>query len=203
MSELVISVLDSIIPYLKRGRGELDMFLEEKGIICFQKIFEEFEREEPVPIISYIVYAYSKDSPYLVLGRDHAQEKLYIAEKIVDLPEYLKSACVQLKNETVSRAIGGYLDMQDAPVFKRLKYKQDLYESLSNSLIKDMSSENVDVKTMVENDKYLDRLLHDIHELEDKLRQRYSYVYINKEDLNSKKEIKEVSGAVENSEHIQ
>jgi hypothetical protein len=201
---MVISFLDSAIPYLERSSEELDRWLEITGVTCFRPVFSEYEPGYAKYIVTYIMYAYSQDSPYLVLGRESAQEKLHIAENIVNMPESLVGDCVKMNSSTVGEVIAAYLDWQGDNDYKRLNYKRDLYEKLSSAMLKDLGGEDgVDVKKMIENDKYLDQLLVDIHEMEERLGQRYKYVNINKEEIEDRrKQVKEVSGNIENSEYI-
>jgi hypothetical protein len=109
-----------------------------------------------------------------------------------------------MNSSTVGEVIAAYLDWQGDNDYKRLNYKRDLYEKLSSAMLKDLGGEDgVDVKKMIENDKYLDQLLVDIHEMEERLGQRYKYVNINKEEIEDRrKQVKEVSGNIENSEYI-
>lgn len=171
---------------------------EEDGVV--------FNRAQSAKIIAYLLYAYSEQSDFLVLGADSQKEKQEIAER-VELPEDLHEKVVRLSSGVVRKVVVNYLDTQSSRAFRYLSFKKDMYEAaMANALLKMKDGEgNMDMKEMVDTDKFLQSLLTQIKEYEDQLRSEYKYVYDNKEEIGHLEALhrkKRDSGNVENSQYI-
>lgn len=164
-----------------------------------------YTRGEAAIIILYIIYAYSKESDFLILGAETSEERYGIAQR-VNLPEYLHQKVVKLSCPVVRAVVVAYLNKQTGRVFKYLQLKKDLYEAaLDNSLVKMNDDEgDFDIKGMSESDKYLKGLLNEIGDFEDQLRSELKFFYENKEEIDNLDALKKRNdnGNVESSKYI-
>lgn len=202
-----MSIFNDAIPYKDKPTRELREFFSGINFSLFDKIFAEFvDKDEPVFIIMFILYAYSADSPWLIIGSDWKEEKEAIAERL-QMPEYMRSWCVEMSNATIRTAIVDYIDFQKKPDFKSLQLKQMQYDKITSAIVKQMDTDengNINMDKLFDANKELDKLKISISKDEEELKKRFDFAYIALEEaaLAEKKTTNKLSGSVENSKWI-
>lgn len=201
-----MSVYESCLPAKEKTAGDLQKILLDINLHIFDTIFQKFDPGEAHFIIFFILHAYSDDSPWVILGVDWTDEKVAIAERL-NIPEYLRSWLIELTNDDIRCVIVDYLDYQVKPDFKLLQLKQMQYAKISSMLIKGMKAkegEDVDLNSLFDANKELDKLHQTIQKMEEDLRKRYQFFYIGIEEATKadSKTGNRFSGKVESSRWI-
>lgn len=155
-------------------------------------LFSQLEDAEELPkyqignIILYILFAYSKESPKIVMGVSMRSIKEVIATYL-DLPDTLYRHTVDMESKVVRRVVMEYLDYQVDRDFRHLMWKKDLYELMVNSQMEDAFNEEgkLDLKAVREINKELDNLLDDIEEYEEKMATKFEFVIDAVKDINT------------------
>jgi hypothetical protein len=152
-------------------------FFDDKGLEMFRPLMDAF-KEEALPVIKYIVYAYSRDSELVLLEGNWANNKEAIAIK-VGLPEDGREDVVDLKNETVRECITRYLTMQGDRDFRHLQLTRDLYERLLDQLYETMYNKEgeFDKDKILADRKALADLYDEMIELEERVRSKNIHIY--------------------------
>jgi hypothetical protein len=206
---MIPSIYEALKTSFKKPLFEIITKLKQHNITLFEPLYipnakedaeEAFKGQEAAFIIFYILFAYSQDSDFLIMGIDSLEEKKAIAE-FVGLPEYLYAQVVNLKSSVVRGVALSYLDKQGSREFRHLQLMKDMYEQALSSLF---SEATVDIKSMSEVRKITESLLKDIQEYENKLRSEYKFIYDNKEELFNIDRVKAVNdnGNIENSKWV-
>ena len=131
---MIISLLDEIGKYSENASSEqLREKLLTHGISIFEPIYNQTEKQgegeeeivktkftgqTPKYIILYILYAYSEDSPYLVLGSNPEKEKEAIIEKL-QIPELWHNMLINLEDKSVRDAALDYISTYATPLWFR------------------------------------------------------------------------------------
>lgn len=154
-------------------------------------LFSQLEDTDDLPrahigdIIMYIIFAYSKESPKVVMGVSMRSVKEVIATYL-KLPDNLFQYTVEMKHSVVRRVIMEFLDYQLDRDYRHLMWKKDLYELMINAQMEDVMDEEgkLDMKKVREYSKELESLLTDIESYEAKMATRFQFVIDNVNDIN-------------------
>lgn len=154
---MIISLLNNIGEYSKdKSSLELLDYLHSININFFDCIYtqkelipetdpkqykEKFTYQTPKHIILYIIYAYSEDSPYLVLGADQVKEKEAICEKL-EIPELWHNMLVNLEDSAVREAVVEYVSYMQPQWWKDFQILQIQYEDSSRRIAKGIKKFN-------------------------------------------------------------
>lgn len=209
---MIISIFEYMKDCISSDAATIFSKLKEINVSIFNELYieegegEKFSIAEAATITMYLLYAYSQESNWLILGVDTTSERLSIAER-VGLPEYQHTPVIALGSPLVRTVMVKYINMQTSRPFKMLSFKKDMYEAAMSQGVLKLTDTNggIDVKAMAEADKYMGKLLEDIKEYEDQLRSEYAIVYENMEeikDIEKSIKAKKDTGNVENSEYI-
>lgn len=155
----------------------------------------------------YIIYAYSKESPLLVLGERYADMKRRIAD-FVELPDRMLGPVMQLQNYYVRNVVVNYLAAQKDRRWQHLCQDKEIYEAMCDNSLRALRRDDgsVDFKAIQDAAKYRRELLAQIELQEEafKLDGEYGFVQENMEEI--QKISKTVNGRrslrLENSPHI-
>lgn len=168
-----------IVPYnvlISYAESNWKEYLEEHSLLSvFNDLVAEYGSDNPLltKLIRYIVWAYSLDSEKIVLGADWLQNKAEIFNSS-GLPETLWDSVALLKNETIIKAIHGWLRYQEQDVFTQLVVLKDLLIEMqlsANSLIK--RGTDIDYDQKFKNARYALELRDMIQKLETQLLQNH------------------------------
>jgi len=178
---------------LYQGSGEIQWGDEKK---CYT-------HNEAALIIMYLIFAYSAESEFLILGMDVQEERYGIAHR-VGLPEELHKDVISLISPLVRKVMMSYIDKQANRSFKYLSFKKDMYEAALNQSLQSLTDNNgnIDIQKMSDNDKYLNKLLVELKECEDQVRAEYNYYYENAEEVNTISKRRNDTGNIEHSNEI-
>lgn len=196
-ADTIIGKLDEInitlFAPLYMGMGEIQWGDEKKS----------YTRDEAALIIMYLIYAYSAESEFLILGMDVQDERYGIAHR-VGLPEELHKDVISLISPLVRKVMMAYLDKQANKAFKYLSFKKDMYEAALNHSLQSLTDNNgtIDIQKMSDNDKYLGKLLIELKECEDQVRAEYNYHFENADEVNIVSKRRSDTGNIEHSNEI-
>lgn len=175
-------------------------FEDYLNMICLIDIFKDLinlfkdKKNELKQAIKYILWTYSKQSDYVILGDDWLVNKKRIFDKTF-LPKEYYEDLVLLKNRIVIDTIQRWVDFQDDEVSATLFSLRDLMIEMrlsSNSNIKNAQDEiNYDQK--YKNANYSIELKQKIKDLESELIQN---------DMRLKEGVKEIKRATKSSHSI-
>lgn len=193
---MVIDLLESVLASEAKTAFDLKATLDRFNFKLFDRVFQQYNGEEPYFVILYILYAFSEKSPFLILNAENMYQKESIA-KTLQIPEYLVGKLLYNRDLVVRSCIVDYLNYQQHSDFRHLKMKEIMYDYLSEQIVSTMSvndannsnSDNeddapakkggVDFKTTIDAMKQLDKVYEEITELRKTLHDKYEFVRIN------------------------
>ncbi len=198
-AETIIGKLDeiniSLFAPLYTGLEELEFGEDQKT---------SYTREETAKIIMYLIYAYSAESEFIILGADVQDERYGIAKR-VGLPENLYNDVISLRSPLVRKVMLAYLDKQVIRAFKYLSLKKNTYEAALNYCNESLMDSNgaVNMEKLADNDKYLGKLLLEVKAHEEEVRSEYNYYYENVDEVSTVSKRRNDNGNIEHSSEIQ
>ncbi len=195
---MVLSLLDEIGKRAKdSSAGEIQSYLHSLGITMFDAIYN---KTEPVPeseerinkfpdqtpkyIILFILYAYSEESPYLVLGSDAKKEKEAIIQRL-QIPELYHNILLNLEDDAVRGAVVEYINQFAPAWWASLQFLKIQHEDMMAMVTRKESvrydkgkKENVfDPKAHISLSKEVAKLGIEIGKMEDDAKAKYASRY--------------------------
>lgn len=201
---------ESIFPGVTNTKNlkELRGYLNEINIQLFNPILEhsDYKGEDPFYIITYLVYAYTQESPYIVLHADSYKEKQGICERL-QMPEYLRGWVLNLSKADIREVLISYIDYFAGEQWRNLQTMKiqlmDLEGMITGQKFKDKEGIFDPKKHMAAIDQSA-KLAKKIEDIEKDLKGRTQYITIAKDEIATKKARKLGRGAaMENSEFVQ
>lgn len=186
---MITSILDYVVEAKPQTGSELKALLHGINCTVFDEVFAGFPDMEAKYTIMYILYAYSQDSNYLIMGAAYEREKKGICE-LLDMPEYLADRLVNLVDNAVRECILSYLEEYSNAEWKNLQFLKMQYSAFQRSITnKEIKDENFqhDVKGSIAATRALEGLSKQIERIESTIRQRYKHMEANKDDVNKAK----------------
>jgi hypothetical protein len=185
---------------------ELREYLDSINLTIFNIFFsnEQYSKEEPYYIISYIVHAYCQESPYLIAHADAKKEKFAICQKL-NMPEYIADWVLELEKIEIRTAIIDFIKYFAGEEWRNLQFAKiqlrDIEEMITGK--KFVGEDGLfDIKRHSDAVKETTRLSKFIDSMERELKGRSTAINIVKEEV-QKAARKHGKGAnMENSEHI-
>lgn len=173
-----------------KSADEVKVFLNSHGIYFFDEIYSaletvneepkrKFPGESPVSIIKFIVYAYSEDSPYLILRANAKAEKEGICDHL-GISEIWRHMLVELDCNVIRKAVTSYLEYFAGIEFKQWQFMKIQYNDLMTMIVnkafhiyeKDKTEPSFDQKSYFEAEGKTERLATRIAKLEGELREK-------------------------------
>jgi hypothetical protein len=183
-----ISIYTLAIEQQSNTPEQLFMAISEVTEGIFDKLIDhsKYNDSEKKSILLYIIFAYSKDSSYLIYGRGSETQKLKIAE-VVQLPDYAVKDVCGLKDDTICDTVMSYLEYQAERDFQHYMMKRKLYDDMLGMTTRTMTKEDgkVDFKAIVDAAKYMDDLLENIKAFEKQQRQEWKFKDDNEAEIKS------------------
>ncbi len=163
VNHMIISLLDNIGQWNNQGdKTSLELFdyLHSLNIRLFDPVYHQkeaietspdekvsrtkYQHQDPLKIITYILYAYSEDSPYLVLGANPEKEKEEICARL-DVPDHLWNDLIHLEDSSIKGAVLDYISMYGTPQWwTDLKLLEIQYQDAAKSIAKGITKYNKD-----------------------------------------------------------
>ena len=119
---MITSILDYLLPHKEKSDKEIQNLLHQANVWIFDDIFNKFQIEsEAKEIILYILFAYSKESPMLILMADYQKEKEGIC-RYLDIPDYLTNKLTTLDDSTIREAVNNFIEDYAPQQWKTLQF---------------------------------------------------------------------------------
>jgi hypothetical protein len=123
-------------------------FLEEIGVDdVFSPLLKEYTEPHVFKsAITYILMAYSPDSPAIIMGAEWHKNKQSILEQAQVEPIVgMYEALVLLKNEAVLKTINNWLEFQQQDTFKQLQILKDLRVEMQMASLSDIKKATLEI----------------------------------------------------------
>lgn len=187
--------------------SELRAYLDSINLTIFNIFFnnEQYPKEEPYWIISYIVHAYSQESPYLIAHADAHREKFDICQRL-NMPEYIQGWVLHLEKPEIRIALIEYIKHFAGEEWRNLQFAKIQYRDMEEMITgKKFVGEDglFDIKRHSDAVKEVTRLAKFIDNMEKELKSRSTHINIVKEEVRKATRKHGTGANMENSEHIQ
>lgn len=157
--------------------------------------------------LMYIIFAYSKESPVLVLGERFSKQKIKIAD-YVQLPDRLLGPVVNLQSRIVREVVTSYLNAQQDRRWQHYIKDKELYDDMFDESLKFTRKDDgkPDFKLILDAAKHRRELLTQIEEQEKAFKSEGEYAFVMENMEEIKKIGKESNGSqsmkLESSPHV-
>ena len=202
---MIYSLLDKALE-AKDTLSLIDL-LKSLGITVFDPIFKAYGHDErkPYHIVLFILYAYSEESPLVILRRDSRAEAEAIVE-LLNIPTYISDTLVDLQDKVILQAIVDYVELFQTMLWRtltqmKIQYANSQRALTMDSIVKDDGT--TDYKERIAVTKSLEQLSKTIDKIESELKVRKNEQFRNIVKTDYKHTLtKTKQGGIEDSSQI-